>query len=403
VQPTFKEFLAEAKTLHMTHAEDNILDSGHQGGLDTIHYIEQVAKMMSGDTSSKINVTTKYDGSPAIFCGEHPENGKFFVGTKGVFSKKVPKIIQSEADADKHYDGELATILKLALTHLSKLNIKGIIQGDLMFTKSILKTHSYDGENYITFTPNTVTYAVPVNSEAAKVIKRAQIGIIFHTTYTGKSFDTLKASFNVDINKLKQTPDVWVDDATYADVTGSVTLTQKDENALLKHIKQAKSSLEQINKKALDELTKKSTFKGLITMNLNQLIRSGKHIEDPAKHVDDLIKFVHQRIEKEKESGKSTPEGAERKRGRQVAMIDEFKPLLVAIFKFQMHVNEAKLLLIRKLEKGASMRTFMTKAGSLVSADGEGFVAVSHLDGKAIKLVDTLVQLLVRILKKLLS
>jgi hypothetical protein len=390
VQPTFKQFLAEAKNVHMAHVEDSILDQGIDGANKSLEYLEHVAHILKGNTNKKMKITVKYDGSPAIFCGQHPENGKFFVGTKGVFSKKEPKIIYTKADADKLYGDkpELANILKLAITHLPKLGIKGIVQGDLMFTHDMLKKHKYNDENYITFTPNTITYAVPENSAVAKQISKAKVGVIFHTTYTGKSMDNLSSSFNVNLNSFKRTPDVWFDDASYKDLTGTGTMTNAEMKSLESHMAAARKVLAKINQSKLKELTSKSTMKQLIHQHLNQMIRKGKHIDDPKQHAEDLIQFFIDRAEKQKGTAKEAE--AERARDRQIKFAKDMKGILIQVFEFQSHVNAAKLAIIHKLEKAASMGTFTVDNETLVAAKQEGFVAVEHLTDKAIKLVDRL-------------
>jgi len=393
---TFKQFLQpdsnmlnEGKNVHMEHIEDSIINSGYEGAINSIKQLEYVAGLLMGGSDSKVKITTKYDGSPALFVGEHPESGKFFVGTKGVFSKKEPKIIYSPADADKLYGDkpDLAEILKLAFKHLKKLNIKGILQGDLMFTSKMFKTQTYEGEKYLTFTPNTITYAVPADSKLADQMKKAKIGIVFHTSYSGDNMDNLSSTFKIDIKKLSKTADVWVDDVTYKDLSGAL-MNKKELKAVAHHINGAIKSLAGINKDELNNL--KSTYKSLIHMNLNQAIRSGKHIDDPQAHVDELVSFMHKRIDKEKEKKPESADAAERKRERQEKAINEMEPLLLSVFEFQKHINQAKLLLIRKLELVNKMGTFLQDEDGLKVTPQEGFVAVEHLTDKAIKLVDRL-------------
>ena len=74
----------------------------------------------------------------------------------------------------------------MALRELSRLGIKGVLQGDFLFAQSDLKKIDMDGDAMISFTPNTITYAVPVASNIGRQIIRAKMGIVFHTKYTGK-------------------------------------------------------------------------------------------------------------------------------------------------------------------------------------------------------------------------
>ena len=204
------------------HIEDEVLNRGVAGTRDAINFLQSLRDMLAGHASSKVNVTTKWDGAPAVFCGINPDNGKFFVGTKGVFNAN-PKLNYTDDDIDmNHPSGGLNAKLKVALRYLPKLGIKGVLQGDMMFSKGDINTQTIDGEEYITFQPNTIVYAVPSDSKLAKAMTSAQMGIVFHTSYTGKTFSDMKASFNIDINHLSTTKDVWFRDAYFVDASGTV-------------------------------------------------------------------------------------------------------------------------------------------------------------------------------------
>jgi len=384
------KILNEAKNVHMTHVEDKILDQGMSGAKESIQYLDHVAHILKGNTNKHVKVTTKYDGSPAIFAGKHPENGKFFVGTKGVFSKAEPKIIYTKADADKFYGDkpDLANILKLAIEHLPKLKIKGIVQGDLMFTHDMVKRHKYDGDPYVTFTPNTITYAVPADSQLARKVRKAKLGVVFHTKYSGNSMDSLSSSFDIKANEFTKSPDVWHDDASYKDVSGTGTLTKQEVKQIEKHLNDAEKILGTIDEGKMKEALSKGTINQLMHQHLNQMIRKGKHIDHPEKHIEELVKFFHDRADKQK--GTDKQDAANRARIRQVDFIEKVKPTLTKIFQFQAHINQAKLAVIEKLERAVAMKTFTMQGDQLVAAKQEGFVAVEHLTQNAVKLVDRL-------------
>ena len=103
-----------------------------------------------------------------------------------------------------------------------QLGIKGVLQGDLMYTS--LDTDTIDGEKMYTFQPNTIVYAVPQNSDLGKQMKASKIGVVWHTTYTGASLPEMKASFGADISKLNKPTSVWMDDATYKDDSGTCNI-----------------------------------------------------------------------------------------------------------------------------------------------------------------------------------
>jgi len=149
---SFKGFFTKEKNTHLEHLEDDIINRGSKGGQNAINFLNSIRDMLAGSSSSKVNMSVKWDGAPAIVCGINPENGQFFVGTKAVFNV-TPKINYTTSDIRKNHSGELVEKLTIALRELKKLNISGILQGDFLFSQSDLKSAKIDGENMITFTP----------------------------------------------------------------------------------------------------------------------------------------------------------------------------------------------------------------------------------------------------------
>ena len=214
------------KNLHLEHLEDEIINYGVDGGRAAINFLQSLRDMLAGSSRSSVNMTVKWDGAPAIFAGVDPSDGKFFVAKKSVFNVS-PKLYKTNKEIDDDLSGNLNSKFKVALAEFSKLGIKGVLQGDLMFTDDIEKT-KIEGVVYYTFQPNTIVYAVPVDSDLGKVMNRAKIGVVWHTTYTGKELQDMKASFGVNISGLNKPSSVWMDDATYKDVSGRATFTEKE-------------------------------------------------------------------------------------------------------------------------------------------------------------------------------
>ena len=182
---------------------------GVEGTRSAINFLRSLRDMLAGHSNIPLNVSVKFDGAPAIICGINPENGKFFVGTKGVFAQN-PKLNYTPQDIDTNHSGPgLNKKLKLALQYLPELGIKQVLQGDMMFSHEDLVGEKIDGISYITFKPNTITYAVPIGTALAHRILEAKMGIVFHTTYVGKTLQDMKASFNVNILGFNRTKNVW--------------------------------------------------------------------------------------------------------------------------------------------------------------------------------------------------
>jgi len=391
----FSEYITEAKegkNVHLEHLEDNVLNNGVSGAREAINFLRSLRNMLAGHSDVKVNVTTKWDGSPAIFAGINPENGKFFVGTKSVFNKNA-KLNYTDADIDENHPSEgLNDKLKIALAYLSKLGIKGILQGDMMFTKDDLKSETIDGEEYITFQPNTIVYAVPANTKLAKMMQSAQLGVVFHTSYIGKDIENMKASFNIDIGHLTTTKDVWFRDASFTDASGSATFTEKETADLTSILSQAGRLFTTIPALTMNKISSSETYLMQIKTYNNTKVREGQEIRDTRAHVNGLMKWVEDKLNKEITAAKK--EETKQKRIKEKTEVMRFyrtnAAQLKQIFDLMNMIIEAKLMIIRKLETIRSIGTFVrTDDGFRITAP-EGFVAVDKLKGNALKLVDRL-------------
>ena len=390
----FTEFLTEGKegkNVHLEHLEDDVLNNGSSGAINALNFLRSLRNMLAGHTGTKMNVTTKWDGAPAIFAGTNPENGQFFVGTKSVFAKNA-KLNYTDDDIDENHPGEgLNQKLKLALAFLPKLGIKGVLQGDMMFSKGDIEQETIDGEDYIIFQPNTIVYAVPAKSKLAQTMLAAQIGVVFHTSYSGKTLETMKASFNIDIGHLKTTKDVWFRDASFTDASGSATFTDEETAAITSILLQASRLLQSIPVLTLNRIASSETYSMQIKTFNNTKVREGKKIADTRVHTQELINWIEAKMNKEVLAAKK--EDTKQKRIKEKNEIMRFYRSnaiqLKQIFDLMNLIVDAKLMIIRKLETIRSIGTFVrTDDGFRITAP-EGFVAVDHV-GKALKLVDRL-------------
>jgi len=391
----FTEYLTESKegkNLHLEHIEDQVLNRGVAGAREAINFLQSLRNMLAGHADTKMNITTKWDGAPAVFAGTNPENGKFFVGTKGIFAKNA-KLNYTDDDIDRNHPSEgLNAKLKMALRYLPKLGIKGILQGDMMFTKGDLKKETIDGESYITFQPNTIVYAVPTSSKLAQMMMAAQVGIVFHTSYTGQKMEDMKASFNIDIGRLATTKDVWFRDASFTDASGSATFTDEETKQITTILSLAGRTFQTIPALTLNRIASSDTILEYIKTFNNTKVREGKKITDTRAHTLELIRFVEAKLNKEIASVKR--EDTKRKKAAEKTEIMRFfrssAMNLKTIFDLQNLLVDAKLMIIRKLETIKSIGTFIrTDDGFRITAP-EGFVAVSKTTGGALKLVDRL-------------
>ena len=388
----FSNFLTEQKNLHMEHLEDEVLNGGVEGTRGAINFLQGLRDMLAGNGSSSVNVTVKWDGAPAVFAGINPENDQFFVGTKGVFAKNA-KINYSHEDINKNHKGGLAKKLRTALDELSKVGIKGILQGDMMYSSDDLKKETIDGESYITFQPNTIVYAVPVKSQLAAKIMSSKMGIVWHTTYSGDTMEDMSASFGVSSGAFQETSSVWQADASFKDTSGTSTMTKKETDDVTAILSKAGKLFQQMDSNVLRMVSDDPQTAELVKTYNNTKVRAGEKISNVRKHTAGLIAFVYDRLKADIDKVKQEKTKTVKKEtmDRHVGFLRKNSSELVKIFAMQNLLIDAKLLIVRKLEsiKGLARTFVRTSTGYRVTAP-EGFVAVDNMKGGALKLVDRL-------------
>jgi hypothetical protein len=382
---TFLQYIIESKNTHLIHLEDLVFE-GSDRVKEGVNFIEELVNMLAGNTKAKINTTVKYDGAPAIICGINPINKKFFVGTKSVFNKN-PKVNYTVADIKKNHTSGVANKLIEALKYLKPLNIKGIIQGDMMFSSNDKKIQKIKGDSYITFTPNTITYAVPLNSELGKKIQNSKFGIIFHTKYTGRSLSSLSSSFNPNVDAFKNNKKVWVDDATFKDVSGIGSLTLKEVEKIYKHLENIRTNLRK-SKGFINSIQGNQALFSYLNMYINSNIRGGSE----SFSSKEFLKWIDIRLQKELDSMKSEKGKTkkEEKKEKIIQKLNNEKNQMDSMFLLHSELKNIKTILIRKFEEIQSINTFIKTSDGFRVTKQEGFVGIDRLTNKAIKLVDRL-------------
>jgi hypothetical protein len=376
----------------MEHLEDEVLNGGVEGTRGAINFLQGLRDMLAGHGSSSVNVTVKWDGAPAVFAGINPENDQFFVGTKGVFAKNA-KINYSHEDINKNHKAGLAKKLHTALDELSKVGIKGVLQGDMMYSSDDLNKEEIDGVSYITFQPNTIVYAVPVKSQLAAKIMSSKMGIVWHTTYSGDTMEDMSASFGVPAGAFQETGTVWQADASFRDTSGTSTMTKKETDEVTSILTKAGKLFQQLDSNVLRMVSDDPQTALLVKTYNNTKVRAGTKISNVRKHTAGLIAFVYDRLKADIDRVKQEKTKAAKKvtMDRYVGFLRKNSSELVKIFAMQNLLIDAKLLIVRKLEsiKGLAKTFVRTSTGYRVTAP-EGFVAIDNLKGGALKLVDRL-------------
>jgi hypothetical protein len=388
---SFKGFVTKGTNTHLEHLEDSIIDRGSKGGKDAVNFLKSINKMLTGHTGGRLNVTVKWDGAPAVICGINPENGKFFVGTKSVFNV-TPKVNYSTGDIMKNHDGVLAQKLIVCLRELSKLGITGILQGDLLFTPGDVKTVNIEEQDYLTFTPNTITYAVPVNSDLGRRISKAKIGIVFHTVYHGSNLKNLKGGFG-SIKGFPKLASVFVTDATYKDASGSATFSKTEQVQFDSILSMAEGSLQKAQPVLNDFNTSdplavgyklKSFFNFYIRNSQGDMARVKELVESFRSYYSNMLQQEVDAVSKEETKNKYRTI-----RDNGLNFIDKNKNGIYYTIASWISLQRAKNFLIRKLNQIQSIGHFMRTPDGYRVTNPEGYVAVDRVRG-AVKLVDRL-------------
>ena len=386
---SFKGFQTQDKNTHLEHLEDDIINRGTVGGENAVNFLKAVRNMLAG-SGKGTNMTVKWDGAPAIICGVNPENGKFFVGTKSVFNK-TPKINYTSRDISRNHSGVVADKLKVCLANLSRLNIKGILQGDLLFTTGDLKGINIDGEKMVSFTPNTITYAVPMASDLGRRIMKAKMGIVFHTQYSGKNMKSLSASFGTVRGSSSR--NIFLASAGYKET--AVMFSKSELSRFDAQLRMAEGSLRKagpmldlISKSSRDELSVGYRLKTYFNYYIKNSNAGMDKVATMQKQFRDYYEnFINMEIDSRK-----TPRGKEKFQKAKIdnlRFIDRNRTALYFAIASHITLGNCKNTLLQKMNQIQSIGNFLrTPNGYRVTAP-EGYVAVDKVAG-AVKLVDRL-------------
>ena len=375
--------LEEAKNLHLEHIEDEIINAGADGVSAVRDYMLGLLSLLDGaETQSKL--TVKWDGAPAVICGINPKNNRFFIGTKSVFAQRS-KAAYTPTQIRQYYEGNLGNKLENAFIYLKRLGIKGVLQGDLLFDDDIKQT---DGD-VITFQPNTIVYRVEKGSELFEQINRARLGIAFHTTYVGDNLADMDAQFGADVSGFKRSADVWVDDATIKNVSGTVTMTKEEQLNVRLAIKQL--NYETVDSAVWQAMKMNSEFINSFKLFINSQIKKGVGVTKPNTIINQFATFY--RNKKEKEMAGLKMDKAKQTRidqiRNQLNFLKTYKDGLTKMLAMYNQTIKAKNIILNKLKNIQKIGTFNRTDKGLEVTDPEGFVAI-NAQGNAVKLVDRL-------------
>jgi len=386
-----EDVLLEFKRTHLEHIEDLVITDGYNGGKTVIDYFRGLLVTLQGTSSEAMSVSVKWDGAPALVCGIHPETGKFFVATKSAFAQKSKVNYTKKDIANNHGTEELGQKLLKCLVHLRKLNIQGVVQGDLLFTDDDIVRKNFNNVPHITFTPNTITYAVPEDSDIGRQIDAAKVGIIFHTTYNGETLADMTASGGADIQSFTASPNVFFDNATYKDVSGSAKFTADETKQFMSGIEKLEGLLQNVPRNLSDQLGQNNDFVQFFQMYINAMVKEGQLPTNVNQFLQGFKKFYLARMQQQiagLKAQKALALRQDKMKQMPIFMARVQRPLQ-AMLTFYKSVQLLKGFVLKKMNQAMSIGSFAQTDNGLEVTDPEGFVAVDKT-GNAVKLVDRL-------------
>ena len=387
-----EDVLTEFKRTHLEHIEDIVITDGYEGGKAVVEYFRGLLLTLKGTSSEAMSVSVKWDGAPAVVCGTNPDNGRFFVGTKSVFNPGTPKINYTKKDiANNHGTDDLGQKLLKCLVHLKKIKIQGVVQGDLLFTDEDIIRKNIDGKPHLTFTPNTITYAVPEGGDLGKQIDRAKVGIIFHTTYKGETLADMTASGGADVSSFTKSNDVFFDNATYKDVSGTAKFTDDETQKFFNGIEKLETLLNNVPRNLSSVLGQNQDFIPMFQIYINSMVKQGQLPTDVNKFLQGFRKFYADRMQQQMAGLKAQKalQLRQEKMKQMPVFLNRAKKPLQAMLTFYKAVQTMKAFVLKKMNQAMAIGSFSQTDSGLEVTEPEGFVAVDK-SGNAVKLVDRL-------------
>lgn len=379
----FLDFITEAadesRLKHLEHAEDHVINDGEKGFAHAFHNLQDTHDKLKGK-HNKTTVMTKYDGSPSIVFGHHPDTGKFFVASKSAFNKD-PKINYTHADIEKHHGHAPGLVQKLghALKHLPKVTPShGVYQGDLMHSGVKSDKHKEgdveDKGGKFHFKPNTITYSTKKNSEEGKKIAHSKVGIVVHTAYKGHSFEHMKPDYAPDLSHFKSHPDVHMidnrNDVQHAKMSPEQHQTfEKHLHAATKHFNDTPAAAHKAVEPHQSHL--KTYINKTVRDNTTPTVKGySEHLKD--KHMKEIGKVKTQKSIDTKSAAMK----------KDLTHVEKNKEHFSNVLKMHHHLQQAKNQLVHAM---SSHQKFDHHIGG-VKTKPEGYVVVRN--NRPTKLVD---------------
>ena len=359
--------------------------------------LESLFDLFKGNTNN-IKVSVKIDGSPSTFVASD-FNSEAFVSSKSI-TGKTRKIARTEEECDQLFSAGLASKLKTILRYAKQLGIpkNEIWRGDMLFTREDLKIEDLDGQQCVTFHPNTIVYAVPVSDPVGKEIMSSEVGIAWHTRYVGKDLDSLTESFDVDVSKLNNLKNVFSIDCNIPSLAGRITFSSQETEKISEDLEKITSLVSKIiSNRSYNNMVEYNEFIDTLSNFKSTMILGGQETDFSIEEFIDFAIERYDRLKSSKQIQKLKTDAAIERNIKRIdtrldillGFINENEQLIRDIFEAQSLIIALKNLFISKLNSYNKFKSYIQTDAGHISTSGEGFV-VSDIDGNVQKLVSRL-------------
>lgn len=393
------------RNTHMTHIEDLVILGGAEGIEHALDTFNSLYDELKGETPrSQRRVSVKIDGAPAVFVwSSFPGLDGPGLATKGLFAK-TPKAAYNHELIDQYFGHapDLAKKMHAMFNHILDLGIPEgqIWQGDFLYDRDSVKLKTIDDEAYYIFHPNTLVYAVPVHSEIGARMEESDIGVVWHTVYTGDSVENVTPSFSAKAENLNHVPGVFSTDPYVKSIAGEVTMTAEETAAMDNKLEEAEALAQQLTSHPQYEavVNDEAFISSFFTVFQNATIRGGKKVPDAETFIADFTSWA---VDKITSAAEKKIAGLKTERGQNAARqkmeqdlqtvqqtIEDNEDVLILIIELITLFTDIKETFTRKMDALGGFQAYLQmKSGEFRRTGQEGF-AISDISGNVVKFVD---------------
>ena len=201
----------------------------------------------------------------------------------------------------------------------------------------------------------------------------------------------MDASAGVDIQSFSKSPDVFFDNATYKDVSGSAKFTKDETASFMQQIDTLENLLNAVPRNISDMFKGNQDFVPFFQMYINDQVKQGKIPTNANAFIKGFQIFYNDRLKKQI-AGLKAQKAIDLRKSKLQDMpvfLNRLRRPLQAMLSFYKQTQQMKMFILKKMNQAMQIGSFQQTDSGLEVTEPEGFVAVDK-QGGAVKLVDRL-------------